>query len=61
MTHYFCYTGFKKIDNNICPPPPANTYIRNTIPKELIIDEDGKTWRFTGDRYNYWPIYILDN
>jgi hypothetical protein len=61
MTHYLSYTGLKKINNNICPPPPANKYIIHNNPKEFIVDDDGKKWIYTGERYNFWPVYTLDN
>lgn len=61
MTHYLCYNGLKEINNNICPPTPASTYVRNTPPQNVIFDEEGRKWTYTGERYQWWPVYVLEN
>jgi hypothetical protein len=61
MQYYLCYTGLKPIIPELCPPTPASNFIRNSIPKEFYTDENNVIWRYTGDRYNHWPIYAIDS
>jgi hypothetical protein len=61
MTHYLCFTGFKEMNIKKCPPTPASTAVNRNTPPDVIVDEDGQEWRFTGERYHGWPVYKCDD